>query len=48
MPWHVFYVDINPTMSNKNLANGKYQMKALLFKYNHQDNNNDTQEFETW
>jgi hypothetical protein len=26
VPWHVFYVYINPTMSNKNLANGKYQM----------------------
>jgi hypothetical protein len=49
MPWHVFYVNINPTMSNKILTNGKYpNVGPLLFKYNHPNNNNNSQEFKAW
>jgi hypothetical protein len=33
-------------MSHKNLANGEYpNVGSLLFKYNHRDNINNTQEF---
>ncbi len=43
--WHVFYVNINPIMLNKNLRNEKYpNVGPLLFKYNNQYSTNNTQE----
>jgi len=45
MPWHMFYVSMNPTMSNKNLANGEYpNVSSLWFKYNQHDTTDNTQE----
>jgi hypothetical protein len=45
----MFYVNMNPTMSNKNLANGEYpNVGPLWFKYNQHDNTNNTQELKTW
>jgi hypothetical protein len=36
-------------MSNKNLINGEYpNVGPFLFKYNHQDNINNTQEFKVY